>query len=82
MKGPAHKRFAEVREDAGLTQEALAERWGFSKSQISAVERGFRAPGPELRELIEDFTEVYGTPVRIRDWPRKKGVHRVDDARV
>lgn len=30
----------EFREDAGLTMDAAAERWGFSVSHLSRIERG------------------------------------------
>jgi transcriptional regulator with XRE-family HTH domain len=33
-----------VRQDKGLTQEELAERWGFSQQYISGLEQGQRNP--------------------------------------
>lgn len=38
------KRIAELRKTNGLTQEALAEKCGYSVEFISLVERGLNAP--------------------------------------
>lgn len=38
------RRIAELRKATGLTQEALAEKCGYSTEFISLVERGLNAP--------------------------------------
>ena len=46
------KRIAALRREAGLTQEQLAERVGYSVEFISVIERGINAPSVEGCERI------------------------------
>ncbi|MFW6721470.1 helix-turn-helix domain-containing protein [Streptomyces sp. MAR4 CNY-716] len=43
-----------LRDEAGLTQEALAEGLGYSHDHISKIERGVRFPPRDLDKLAED----------------------------
>ncbi|WBB62343.1 helix-turn-helix transcriptional regulator [Streptomyces sp. WMMC500] len=43
-----------LRDEAGLTQEVLAERVGYSFDHISKIERGVRFPPRDLDRLAED----------------------------
>lgn len=48
----------ELRETRGLTQEALADKLGVSKSAVSMYERGEREPSFEMMESIADIFNV------------------------
>ncbi|MER7397385.1 helix-turn-helix transcriptional regulator [Streptomyces sp. NPDC000151] len=48
------------REQAGLTQEALGRRVGFSKSQVAMVERGDRPPKGDFAPLADDAVGARG----------------------
>jgi transcriptional regulator with XRE-family HTH domain len=52
------KRIAEIREQAGLTQSALARTIGTSQSAISAIEAGDRNPSYEMLRQIADALGV------------------------
>jgi transcriptional regulator with XRE-family HTH domain len=54
------RRIAELRKRAGLTQEELAEKVGYSLDFISMVERGINAPSVER---LGDFARVFGVEV-------------------
>lgn len=51
-------RLRALRERKGLTQVALADKLGVSKSAISMYERGERNPDFETLEIIADFFNV------------------------
>lgn len=48
-------RLKYLRENANISQQALADRIGISKSSINMYERGEREPGLETLEAIADF---------------------------
>jgi len=52
------KRLAELRKDAGLTQEELAHRLGMSRSSLANYETGQREPDFEATKAIAQFFEV------------------------
>jgi repressor LexA len=52
------ERLKELRERAGLSQDALASELNKSKSLISMYESGKRIPPYETQELIADFFNV------------------------
>jgi transcriptional regulator with XRE-family HTH domain len=52
------KRLASMREDAGLSQSALARRVGTSQSAISQIESGERNPSFETIRQIADALGV------------------------
>ncbi|MFI9832646.1 Scr1 family TA system antitoxin-like transcriptional regulator [Streptomyces sp. NPDC051913] len=48
------------RERAGMTQESLAHRVGYSKSQVAMVERAERAPKGQLIEIADEALGAQG----------------------
>lgn len=52
------ERFRSLRRDHNLTQQALADRLGTSKSSVNMYERGEREPGFKTLEAIADFFNV------------------------
>ena len=58
------KRIAEIREQAGLTQSALARSMGTSQSAISQIEAGARNPSYEMLRQIADALGV-STPYLV-----------------
>jgi DNA-binding XRE family transcriptional regulator len=54
VKQPASLR--EFRENAGLTQQQLADAVGVHVQYISAIERGARKPGMVVATRIRDFS--------------------------
>ncbi|GAA0489349.1 helix-turn-helix transcriptional regulator [Streptomyces olivaceiscleroticus] len=53
------------RERAGLTQEALARRLGFSKSQVAMVERGERPPKGDFATNADEATGAQGALLAV-----------------
>lgn len=53
-----NERLKELRERRGLSQVALADKLGVSKSAVSMYERGERNPDFETLEIIADFFNV------------------------
>lgn len=51
-------RLRELRNSAGLSQQALADKTSISKSSINMYERGAREPGLETVEVFADFFNV------------------------
>lgn len=49
------KVFKQLRTDRELSQSALAEKLGISKSAVNMYERGERRPDFETAEVIADF---------------------------
>ena len=58
------RRITEERHDAGLTQEALAEKAGLPQSHISRLETGKHSPS---RATIEKIAAALGKPVSAFD---------------
>ncbi|TDC30736.1 helix-turn-helix transcriptional regulator [Micromonospora sp. KC213] len=56
-----------LRSDAGLSQEALAERVNYSASLVAAVEQCRRAPREEFARRCDDVLAGGGLLVRIRE---------------
>ncbi|QLQ39025.1 helix-turn-helix domain-containing protein [Micromonospora robiginosa] len=56
-----------LRTEAGLTQEALAERVSYSASLVAAVEQCRRAPRAEFTERCDEVLHGGGLLIRIRD---------------
>ncbi|MGA3008576.1 MAG: helix-turn-helix transcriptional regulator [Opitutaceae bacterium] len=52
LKKQLGRRIAKLRQVAGLTQEKLAEKTGYSVAFVSLVERGINAPSIEGCEKI------------------------------
>ena len=52
------QRLRQLRTDGDLTQAALAQKLGISKSSVNMYERGEREPGLETLELIADTFNV------------------------
>ena len=67
-----HERLRQLRTEKRISQQALADQLGISKSSINMYERGEREPGFEMMEAIADYFNVdmdylYGkTDVRNR----------------
>ncbi|CAL9458456.1 hypothetical protein SUDANB58_02597 [Streptomyces sp. enrichment culture] len=49
-----------LRERAGLTQAALAQRLGYSEAQIAAIEQGRRIPRPETIDRLDTLLDGGG----------------------
>lgn len=60
MASEAKYRFKELRLARGLTQQNLADLAGLSKSYVSQLELGDRAPSSETLEFVAD---ALGVPV-------------------
>lgn len=52
------ERFRQLRNEHGLSQQALADQLGFSKSSVNMYERGEREPGIDSMEAIADYFNV------------------------
>lgn len=52
------ERLAQIREHAGLTQTALAERVGMSQSAVSQMEKGERKPSFDMLRQLADALGV------------------------
>lgn len=55
--------FGRLRRAAGLTQEQVAERSGFSQQYISSLERGRR--NPTVVTLFELAQAIHSTPQKL-----------------
>jgi transcriptional regulator with XRE-family HTH domain len=63
------KRIAELRKQANLTQEQLAERCDYSVEFISLIERGINAPSVEK---LSKMAQVLGVEVKdLFDFKKK-----------
>lgn len=58
VKTQLGRRIAKLRQAAGLTQEKLAEKSGYSVEFVSLVERGVNAPSVEGCERIAKAMRV------------------------
>ncbi len=62
MKIPLRKKFgqkvAALRRDAGLSQEAFADRCGFARSYMSRIERGRGNPSLDAIETLAGGLKV------------------------
>jgi transcriptional regulator with XRE-family HTH domain len=62
MRVPLRKKFGErvaaLRKDAGLSQEAFADKCGFARSYMSRVERGRGNPSLDAVETIASALKV------------------------
>ncbi|GAB3401828.1 helix-turn-helix domain-containing protein [Flindersiella endophytica] len=54
------------REAAGLTQEALGEKVGYSRSTIASLETGSFQPGEEIAEACDRGAEANGHLIQLR----------------
>ena len=82
------KRFREVREYLGFSQQMVSDRTGIARSAISDIERGTRkVDSLELKKLARLYRPLRGissTSVPMRrqvimqsqDWPRPRPTHR------
>ena len=52
------QRLAALRRDAGVSQEALADRCGFARSYMSRIERGKANPSLDAIETLADGLKV------------------------
>ena len=52
------RRLADLRKEGGLTQEALAEKAGYSVEFISLMERGIHAPSVDGLERLAGALKV------------------------
>ena len=57
-----------IRLEKGLTQEAFAERSGFSQQYLSSLERGTRNP-----TVVTLFELASAQPQLVSEWRRKLG---------
>ena len=67
------ERLAALRRERGLTQAALAERLGISKSAVSMYERGNREPELELLQAMADLFGVSVSSLLGREEPLVNG---------
>ncbi|MFI8997087.1 helix-turn-helix domain-containing protein [Streptomyces sp. NPDC053542] len=76
------------RERAGLTQEALGQRIGFSKSQVAMVERGARPPKGSFAPMSDDTLNAQGallvaaTHFRVSHLPRWTAEYAEEEAKA
>lgn len=56
----AGKRFKQVREVMGLTQQEFGEKLGYRQSKIKDIETGKQKVSPEICELMEKNFSVHG----------------------
>lgn len=66
------ERLRHLRSEKGITQKALADQLGISKSSVNMYERGEREPSLETMEAIADYFNVdmdylYGKTV-VKRW--------------
>lgn len=54
------KTFKELRIEAGLTQEEVAKKTGYSKDYISMIERGERNPSDKAKKV---FANIFGVSI-------------------
>lgn len=59
------KRIQKCREEAGMTQEVLAERVGVSWNHLGAIERGAKTPKLETLVRIVNVLEVSADDVML-----------------
>ena len=63
------KRIAELRKAKGLTQAQLAEKTGFSQSNIGRIETGRYSVG---LDVLAKIAEVLGAKVEIKEELRRE----------
>ena len=66
-------RIGQIREDAGLTQSALARAIGTSQSAISQIEAGDRNPS---YEMLRSIAEALGVTPAYLVGPEESGLSR------
>lgn len=66
MPKSPRERLRALRELKGLTLHMVGQKLGCSKSSVSAIERGTRAPGLSVAIAIE---RVFGIP--SKDWVQR-----------
>ena len=59
-KSAMGQRIQELRKDAGLTQEQLAQRIGVSMAAVRNYENGLREPNSKAMAALERFFKVSG----------------------
>lgn len=62
LKAQFGKRLQELRREAGLTQEQLADKTGLSAESVSNIERGVF--GPKF-ENLEKIAVILKVPVKV-----------------
>ena len=67
------KRIAEIREDAGMSQSALARAVGISQSAISQIEAGDRNPS---FEMLRSIAKALGVTPAYLVGPEETGLTR------
>ena len=63
-KSAMGQRIQELRKDAGLTQEQLAQRIGVSMAAVRNYENGLREPNSKAMAALERFFKVSGEYLR------------------
>ena len=67
----SRKKLKQWREEAGLTQQELADRLGVHVQYVSAIERGARRPGMGVAVRIRDVTNGAISVEDLAPPPRK-----------
>lgn len=82
MKSSFANRLKELRLDASLTQQGLADAIGISKSTISMYENENREPDFETLEVIADFFNVDMNYLHGMDVPKNRYQEEKDMKRL
>lgn len=61
------QRFRELRQDSGFSQEAIADKCGFSRSYMSRIERGMANPSLDVIEALANVLHVMVSDLFVRE---------------
>jgi transcriptional regulator with XRE-family HTH domain len=68
------RQLVALRQNAGLTQEQIAEKLKTNKSNISRLESANSSSSPRLSTIV-DYAQAVGYDVKIDFIPKKKSEH-------
>lgn len=75
MDSDVRRRIRQLREDKGMTQEALAEAAGISRDALARIERGERTPRVATLQALTEALEISFSLLMTSDLPPEYRPH-------